>query len=83
MYQIYVLYNSNADRIYIGQTNDLEARLKSHNEKLGNHFTAKFQGDWKLIYTESALTRAEALRREKQLKTSRGRAFLKQYIPIS
>ncbi len=78
---VYALYNQEASKIYIGQTANLDQRLASHNQKHGNHFTAKFQGEWKLIYSESVTTRSEALKREKQLKSFRGREFLKKYIP--
>lgn len=78
---VYALYNRANSRIYIGQTTDLEKRMAAHNEKRGNHFTAKFQGEWELIYSESVATRSEALRREKQLKSFRGREYIKQYIP--
>ncbi|QQS69821.1 GIY-YIG nuclease family protein [Candidatus Saccharibacteria bacterium] len=81
MLEVYVLYNAVANKIYIGQTNNLKVRLASHNNKRGNHFTAKFEGDWELIYSESVATRSEALQRERQLKSSRGRAFVKKYIP--
>jgi len=78
---VYVLYNRVVRKLYIGQTADLEQRVAEHNKKRGNHFTAKFQGEWELIYTESVATRSEALKREKQLKSFRGREYVKQYIP--
>lgn len=78
---VYVIYNKPAGKLYIGQTENLTRRLVEHNKKLGNHFTAKFKGEWVLIYKESAATRSEALNREKQLKSYRGREFLREYIP--
>lgn len=77
---VYALFNLKVNKIYIGQTADIEKRLISHNRKIGNHYTAKFHGEWKLIYKESVATRSEALKREKQLKSFRGREFLKQFI---
>jgi putative endonuclease len=81
MFYVYVIYNPTAKKIYIGQTSDIEKRLIRHNNKFGNHFTAKFEGEWILIYKESLPTRSEAIKREKQLKSSRGRAHLTKYIP--
>ncbi len=81
MFNTYAIYNSQNDKIYIGQTSDLEKRIESHNKKVGKHFTSKFKGEWKLIYSESFSTRSEAISREKQLKSSRGRDFIKNYIP--
>ncbi len=81
MFTVYALYNSEADKIYIGQSSNIVRRLAEHNEKAGNHYTAKFRGEWKLIYQESVTTRSEALIREKQLKSANGREFVKTHIP--
>ena len=50
-------------------------------EKKGNHFTAKYSGLWKIIYYETVNTKREALIREKQLKSYRGREYIKKFIP--
>lgn len=76
MFWVYAIYNSNVDKIYIGQTNNLDKRLLEHNQKRGNHYTAKFEGEWELIYKESIATRLEAIKREKQLKSQKGREFI-------
>lgn len=82
MFSVYAIFNPENHRIYIGQTENLEERLVLHNNKrFKNSYTAKFNGEWKLIYQESFLSRKEALIREKQLKSYRGREFLKNYIP--
>lgn len=81
MYYVYGLYNRKQNKIYIGQTSNVEKRLQEHNKKRGNHFTSKVEGEWELIYKEEAVDRKAALVREKQLKSYRGRQFIKQYIP--
>ncbi|MCL5094081.1 MAG: GIY-YIG nuclease family protein [Patescibacteria group bacterium] len=80
---VYALFNEENNKIYIGQTNDLSRRIKEHNTKSLNkgHFTAHFQGQWKLIYKEEAANRSIAIARERELKSHQGRNFLKQYIP--
>lgn len=78
---VYALYNEDVNKIYIGQTSNLERRIVEHNEKRGSHFTAHYRGEWVLIYKESVATRSEALKREKQLKSGNGRAFIKTHIP--
>ena len=78
MYFVYVLANPD-DRIYIGQTADLSRRLQQHNDpdnQLTKH-TKKYCGPWRLVHAESLETRAQAMRREKQLKSSRGRTWLR------
>jgi len=81
MFYVYAIYNKLSDKIYIGQTTDLDERVRLHNEKVFKGYTSKFPGEWKVIYQESVSTRQEALVREKQLKSFRGREFVKSYIP--
>jgi len=82
MYFVYALYNKQFDKIYIGQTKDLTERLKLHNEKkFKNSFTARFEGEWILIYNEQTENRQQALVREKQLKSFWGRESVRKNIP--
>lgn len=82
MYLVYAIYNKESDKIYIGQCKNLKLRLEMHNNKtFKNSYTAKFNGEWRLIYNEKTKNRAEAIKREKQLKSYRGRQFIKQFIP--
>ena len=78
MFYVYVIKSENSDKTYIGQTSDLEKRLRQHND-LGNNFskyTKRNKGPWKLIYKEEVSTRSEALRREKFLKSGKGRELI-------
>lgn len=82
MFYVYVIYNRKNGKIYIGQTVNLEERIKLHKEKcFMNSYTARFDGGWELIYREESDNRSEALKREKQLKSFRGREFIKSHIP--
>jgi putative endonuclease len=69
-------------KIYIGQTKDLENRFQLHKKAIfKNSYTSRFSGHWVVIYTERAIDRTAALQREKQLKSYRGREFVKTHIP--
>lgn len=82
MYYVYAIYNQKNDKIYIGQTENIEERLNLHNTKLfKNSYTASFDGIWELIYSEQVQERRDALKREKQLKSYRGREFVRKHIP--
>ncbi len=78
MYTTYVLYSASTDRLYIGQTNNLEVRLQHHNA--GKVRSTKTYGPWQVIYTEMFETRAEAMQREQELKSHQGRLFIRQQI---
>lgn len=83
MYFVYALYNAKNNKIYIGQTKNLEERLRLHKEKtFKNSYTSRFDGNWVLTYKEEVENRSHALIREKQLKSFRGKESLKQYIPL-
>ncbi len=67
-YIVYILRFSN-NHLYIGQTNDLDFRIKQH--LASNTKSAKFVKDHEsfiLVHTERFDSRAEAMQREKQLK---------------
>lgn len=84
MYTIYCLYNLKHKKIYIGQTIDIAERCTLHNTHFfKNSFTARFDGMWEIIYSESAITRKDALKREKQLKSFKGREFLRTFTAHS
>ena len=74
MFYVYALYSSKFNKIYIGQTCDLTSRLVEHNS--GKSFYTKRFIPWEIIYTEEFETRGEVMKREKQLKSQKGREFV-------
>lgn len=58
-------------RVYIGQTGDLNTRLRAHNTGLVR--STRSDGPWYLIARENCQTQSEARWLEFQLKSSRGR----------
>ena len=79
MFTVYVLYSEKFDKIYIGFTSNLPQRLLSHNELATKGWTIKFR-PWIVIYTEEYDQKPDALKREKQLKSFRGRQFIRNLI---
>ena len=66
-YFVYIL-ECKDKTLYIGYTNDLEKRVKAHNElKSGAKYT-KGRKPVKLVYSEKYKTLSEALKREAKLK---------------
>lgn len=81
MFTVYALYNKKHNKIYIGQTKEIKARIDLHSKReFKNSFTSRFDGTWELIYREAVEDRGKALLREKQLKSYRGREFIKTFI---
>jgi putative endonuclease len=80
-YWVYVLANPER-KTYVGQTADLERRLAQHNapEFRGTLHTKRHKGPWQMIHSEECATRSAAMRRERELKTGTGRAWIRQHV---
>jgi putative endonuclease len=77
MFHVYILLLNNL-QLYTGFTNDLKRRIAEHkNGKVD--FTSK-RLPIKLIHYEAYLLKKDAERREKYLKTTEGKRFLKQQL---
>lgn len=68
MFTVYILRTSK-NTLYTGQTNNLDKRLKQHKSKhaLGARYLRSFES-FELVYIETYATRAEAMKRELQIK---------------
>lgn len=67
-YFVYILRTS-SNTLYIGQTNNLEKRLKEHKEKSSKSAKyMKYFSSCDLVYSEIYPNRSEAMKREYQLK---------------
>ncbi|NOQ73026.1 MAG: GIY-YIG nuclease family protein [Crocinitomix sp.] len=75
MFYTYVLYSKKFNKIYIGYTSDLEDRFLSHNEKATKGYTVRFR-PWVVAFYEEFPTKVKAMKREKELKSSRGRNYI-------
>ncbi len=78
MYYVYVLQSHKDNLLYTGFTLDLKRRLKEHNE--GNVSSTKKRTPFKLIYYEACLSQEDAIRREKYLKSTYGKRFIKNRL---
>ncbi len=63
---VYIL-KCNDDTLYTGWTNNLEKRIKAHNESKGAKYT-KYRTPVELVYYEVFETKSEALKREYEIK---------------
>jgi putative endonuclease len=82
IYTTYALHSADHEKIYIGYTGNLQSRLLSHNELGKKGWTVKYR-PWELVYSEEFLTKSEAIKREKELKSARGRQFIWKMIEES
>ncbi|MFB0516741.1 MAG: GIY-YIG nuclease family protein [Candidatus Neomarinimicrobiota bacterium] len=75
MFLTYVLHSPSHDRSYIGQTDNLDTRLSRHNAGLVR--STKAFRPWELLHIEKYSSRAEAMRRERELKSHKGRDWIR------
>ncbi len=80
-FYVYVLRSIKFERNYVGFTKDVEKRLLDHNS--GRTKSTKPYKPWKIMFFEQFSSKAEALSREKFLKTGQGRDFIKQKLLAS
>ena len=68
MYFVYLIVSKNINRTisYVGYTNDINKRLKSHNNSTGAKFTRGRK--WKLAYYKGYDNKIVAMKEEYKLK---------------
>jgi putative endonuclease len=75
---VYILESELDGSFYIGQTSNLENRLKGHND--GRNRSTKAKRPWKIVYFEKVNTRSEAIKLEQKIKSWKKRELIKRYI---
>jgi putative endonuclease len=78
MYWVYILQIKKSGRYYIGQTQDIAKRLDKHSR--GETKSLKNRGEFELVYVEKVSSRAEAMRRERQIKSYKGGVAFKRLL---
>jgi putative endonuclease len=78
MFVVYVIKSLSHNFTYVGFTANLEKRLHQHNHKLGR--ATKPYAPFELLYSEPFNDRISARKREKYLKSTAGKNYLKKVL---
>ncbi|MFN4881595.1 MAG: GIY-YIG nuclease family protein [Bacteroidota bacterium] len=78
MHYVYIIRSVKDGKYYIGETSDIISRLNYHNS--GKQRSTKSRIPFELVLSEEYMTREEALRREKQIKSWKGGEAFKRLI---
>lgn len=78
MFCVYILKSKVNQKYYVGQTENLERRLLSHNS--GYSKSTKNGAPWELIYKEEYSNRHEAVRREIEIKKMKSKIYIENLI---
>jgi putative endonuclease len=77
-YYVYVLISERDGDLYTGYTDDLKDRMNKHNN--GEVKSTKNRTPLKLVYYEACLNQQDAIKREKYLKTTWGKRYIKSRL---
>jgi putative endonuclease len=81
MFYVYILQNERDNSFYIGHIENVQGRLKRHNE--GRSGYTKSKGSWRLIYLEELISRSEAMRREREIKKKKSKKHIGYLVRTS
>ncbi|MCK4351956.1 GIY-YIG nuclease family protein [candidate division WOR-3 bacterium] len=78
MYYVYMLRNDFTGSFYVGQTNNLQDRVKRHNENRASY--TKGKGHWSLYYFEQYKSRTDAVKREREIKSKKSKYYIEKLL---
>jgi putative endonuclease len=80
MHYVYILYSPSLDKYYVGETEDIELRIKQHTTNFyKNSFTSK-SSDWILKIAIEVKSKSVAIQIEKHIKRKGNREFKEKTI---
>jgi putative endonuclease len=75
---VYLLESIPTGRYYIGSAEDVELRLAEHNA--GKVDSTRPYRPWKVVYQEEHQLRAQATRREREIKNKKSRKWVEFHL---
>jgi putative endonuclease len=77
-YYVYVLRSKLDGKFYTGFTSDLEKRIEEHNS--GKVYSTSARVPFEIVYYEACICIDDAIHREKYLKSTYGKRYVKNRI---
>ena len=81
MYYTYILLSKKDRNFYTGCTDNLRKRFEEHNN--GRVKSTKHRIPIELIYYEACVCKEDAYRREKYLKTGKGKRYIRNRLKVA
>jgi putative endonuclease len=76
---VYILENLEG-RFYVGSTDDVDRRIREHNEQFGNQSFTHKNGPWRLVWREPHPSRGSAMARERQIKSMKSARWIREHL---
>ena len=77
---VYILYSEKRSRYYVGQTANIDKRLKRHN--MGLVPSTKTGIPWNVVLQIEVLNRSEALTLERKIKKRGAKRFIDNHFGV-
>ena len=78
MFTVYILRSEKIGKFYVGHTEDINKRLLRHNS--GQVTATRGKGPWAIVYQEYFPSRAEAVRRELEIKSKKSSKYIERLM---
>ncbi len=78
---VYILYSEKSSRYYVGQTADIDERLKRHNS--GRVNSTKSGYPWKIVLQIEVINRSEAMILEKKIKKRGAKRYIDDHRGVA
>ncbi|HAX50282.1 MAG TPA: excinuclease ABC subunit C [Bacteroidetes bacterium] len=80
-YFTYIIQSESTEKLYIGQTNNIQNRLLQHNSDIS--LSTKNKGPWKILFVKGFESRTEAILPEKKLKAFKNKQRILRWIELN
>jgi putative endonuclease len=77
-FYVYILQSRKDFSYYIGQCDDLDARMSKHSDGFSKYTLSK--RPLRLVYFEVFKSRSEAIRRENEIKRKKSRVYIEKLV---
>ncbi len=78
---VYILFSEKSSRYYVGQTADIQERLKRHNS--GRVNSTKYGIPWKVVLRIEVLNRSEAMLLENMIKKRGAKRYIDDHRGVA
>jgi putative endonuclease len=74
----YIIFSEKTNKYYVGSCANMDIRIQQHNS--GQNISTKSGIPWKVVYTETYNSNAEARKRESEIKKKKSRKYIEWLI---
>ena len=78
---VYILQSLKTGAYYTGSTQNITERLERHNQ--GRSKATKYKRPWKIVHSEEYNSRADAVKREYEIKSKKSKDYILKLLKES